>query len=179
LAYESLKEGLKLIDENRDASLMMVASHNHLLFLVEKGFFDEAKIVLFKNRANLADGGRIAQLKLRGIEGEIYYGLGKLDRAELVFREVKQGFRNADLTFACALESLFLAMTLMRQGRHDEAIQEGLEATAAFIALSIHREVLGSVLFLEEAIRAKTATISLFEKTVRYLRRKQIEFGIE
>lgn len=179
LAYESLEEGLKLIDKNRDSSLTMAASHNHLLILVEKGYFGEAKIVLFKHRANLTGGSKITQLKLRGIEGEIYYGLGKLDRAEFVFREVKQGFRDADLDFACALESLFLAMTLMRQGRHDEAIQEGLEATAAFIALSIHREILGSVLFLEETLQAKTATISLFEKTARYLRRKQIELGIK
>lgn len=176
-AYKTIKEGLDLIDEDRDPSLMTVAAHNHLLILVDCGEFPEAKKLLFKSRSKPANQGRIARLKLRGIEGEIHYGLGKFTSAEIAFREVREGFKEAGLTFACALEGLFLATALMRQGRDAEAIAESLASAALFLSLKIHRELIGTVLFLQDALENQQATISLLENTARYLRRKNLLLG--
>jgi tetratricopeptide (TPR) repeat protein len=178
-AYAQLKEGLTLIDEDRDPSLMTAIAHNHLLLLVECGKFWEAKRLLFRCRARRESQGHIARLKLRGIEGEIYYGLGELESAELVFREVREGFREAGLDFACALEGLFLAMALMRQGRVDEAIEESLASISLFLSVNIHRELLGTMLFLQEILEAKQVGLAQLENATRYLRRKQVELGIK
>ncbi len=41
-------------------------------------------------------------------------------------------------------------------GDHPFAIREGLESAAMFQVLSIHREILGTAILLEEAFQAKT-----------------------
>jgi tetratricopeptide (TPR) repeat protein len=178
-AYQALREGLGLIDKDRDPSLVVAIAFNQLLLMEDNGLFREARMFLFKNRLQLSGAGHTLALKLRWIEGRIAYGLRELESAEISFREVKKGFLEEGLGFACALVGLNLAMTLMRQGRTEEAIREGLESTAMFVSLKIHHEILGSVLFLEEALRARVATASLVESTVRYLRRKQVELGIK
>jgi tetratricopeptide (TPR) repeat protein len=178
-AAETLASGLALIDRDRDPSLGIAATFNQLLLLVDAGRFVEAKKLLFKNRVQFVSLDCMLKIKLRGIEGSISYGLGQLVSAEIAFREAKVGFQVAGLSFACGLATLDLAMTLMRQGRTEEAIQEGLEATALFVSVSVHREVLGSVLFLEEALRTQRASLALFEQTVRYLRKKMVELGLK
>lgn len=170
-------EALRLIDEARDPSLAAIAIKNQLLFLVECGRCKEARKILFKNRSRFTELGRVIQLRVRWIEGRIDYGLRQLDAAETAFREIKAGFEEAELSFDCALASFELAMTLMRQNREEEATAEALQAAAMFEALSIHRELLGIVIFLEEQFRARKGTLCLLENTVRFLRRRMIEVG--
>jgi hypothetical protein len=74
---------------------------------------------------------------------------------------------------------LEIAMTLLRQGRTQEAIQEGLASAEMFLSLSIDRELLGSVLFLEEAFRSEVLNLADLEETARYLRRMQVALGIK
>jgi tetratricopeptide (TPR) repeat protein len=178
-AYETLTEGLSLIDKDRDPSLMVATAVNQLLLMEDCGLFRDARIFLFKNRPWLSRTGHTLALKLRGIEGWISYGLGDLESAEIAFREVKKGFQEAGLGFARALMGLDLAMALMRQGRIPEAVQEGLESTEMFFSLNIQRELLGSVLFLEECFKSETLSLSAIEKTIRFLRRKQVELGLK
>jgi tetratricopeptide (TPR) repeat protein len=178
-AYQTITDGLELVDKDKDPSLMIATAFNQLLLMEDCGRFREARTFLFKNRAQLNGAGHILTLKLRWIEGRISYGMGELESAEISFREVQNGFQEAGLDFACALASLDLAMTLMRQGRTQEAIQEGLASTAMFVSLSINLEIIGSVLFLEAALREQRASLSLLESTARFLRRKQIELGIK
>jgi tetratricopeptide (TPR) repeat protein len=170
-------EGLALIEEGRDPMLVSVANKNQLLFLVDAGRFSEAKRLLFRNRARFHTLDRILKIRLRGIEGRICYGLGQFESAENAFREVIKGFADSGLLFACAIERLDLALTLLRQGRADEAAQEGIASAAMFNSLRIHREVLGSVLVIEEALREKKADFVLLENTMAYLRRKAAEVG--
>jgi tetratricopeptide (TPR) repeat protein len=177
-ALETVSRGLRLVDKDRDPSLMTAAAINQLLLMEECGRFREAKKILFKIRPQVGAAGRINVIKLRAIEGRINYGLGELASAERAFREVKHDFQEFGLAFTAAMAGLDLAMTLMRQGRTEEAIQEGFEATKLFVSLSTHREILGSVILLQEAFQAKTASISLIDTTNRYLRRRQIELNL-
>ena len=178
-ACRIITEALVLIDRDRDPSLVLVATFDQLLFLVESGQFKDAKRVLFDNRPKFTHQGRIAMLKLRGVEGCINYGLGQLESAEIAFREAKEGFMAVEMGLAVALAGLELAMTLMRQGRVDEAIREGLESAAMFLSLSIHRELQGTVMFLQEAFETRKTDLALLETAMRYLRRKLIEFGFK
>jgi tetratricopeptide (TPR) repeat protein len=170
-------EALGLIDQERDPALAFVAAKNHLLFLVECGRYKEARKILFQNRARFAFIGRLIGLKLRGIEGRIDYGLCQYESAETAFRQVKSGFEEAGMGFHGALACLNLAMALMRQNRQEEAIAEALEAAAMFEALSIHRELLGAVIFLEQEFQKRRGDLVLLENTVRYLQRKMLELG--
>lgn len=171
-------EGFSLIQKERDPQLLVTATHNLLLFLVEDGRFPEATKILFKNRPAVHRTGRINVLRLRWIEGRISYGQGKLASAEEAFREVKAGFTGQDLEFSRALIGLDLAMTLMRLGRIEEAEREVLDSAEVFHALEIHREILGCVILLEEAFRVKEASIELLEGTVRYIRRRSMELTV-
>ncbi|HEX6900746.1 MAG TPA: hypothetical protein VF789_13555 [Thermoanaerobaculia bacterium] len=105
-ALQTLSEALKLIDEDRDPDLMMVAAIDEILFLIDCDRCLEARKILFKKRLWLAKGGRIAQVKLRGIEGLIAYGLGEFESAERVLREAKSGLEEAGLAFSSALAGL-------------------------------------------------------------------------
>jgi tetratricopeptide (TPR) repeat protein len=178
-ALETLSAGLQLVDKERDPSLMASAMINQLLLLEDCGRFKEARRFLFKNRAKISGAGRLSVMKIQWIEGRISYGLGELFSAEMSLREVKRSSQEEGLGFACALVGLDLTLTLMRQGRIEEAIREGLESTEAFVRLSIHREILGSVILLHEAFQAQTASLSLIETTVRYLRKRQVELNLK
>jgi hypothetical protein len=172
------QEGVSLIHRDRDPQLVVTATHNHLLFLVECGQFPEANKILFKNRPAIYRTGQINVLKLRWIEGRINYGLEKLTSAEETFREVKEGFTGTDLGFSRALIGLELAIVLLRQGKVEEAEQEVLDSAVIFRELEIHREILGCVVLLEEAFRMERASVRLLESTVRHIRKRYMELGL-
>jgi hypothetical protein len=178
--FEALRinaEALGLIDEERDPSLAIIGAKNQILFLVECGSYREARKILFQNRARFASLGRIIRLRMRHIEGRIDYGLHQYEAAEAAFRESKSGFEEAEMALHASLEGLYLAMTMMRQDSVEEATKEALQAAAMFEALSIHRELLGAVIFLEQEFQARRGSLVLLENTVHYLRRRLIELG--
>jgi tetratricopeptide (TPR) repeat protein len=178
-ACRTLEEGLGLIDGDRDPSLLATAVLNQLLLLEDCGRFTDARIFLFKHRAQINQAGQITALRLRWTEGRIHYGMGKLDSAERDFRVVREGFQEAGMSFTCALMGLEIAITLLRQGRTQEAIQEGLASAEMFLSLSIDRELLGSFLFLQEAFQSEIINLADLEETARYLRRMQVALGIK
>lgn len=169
-ALRLTREGLLLIEPERDPGLLRDALHNQLGLLVDLARFPEARKLLFKNRGRLQSCGRISRLKLQGIEGQISYGSGNLVSAEGFFRRVKRGFARAPMKLHSALAGLQLAMALLRQGRIDEAEREVLEAAKVFFSLQIHREILGSVLLLKEAAEMRRLTVALLENEVRHIR---------
>jgi tetratricopeptide (TPR) repeat protein len=178
-ACRALEEGLGLIDKDRDPSLIAASALNQLLLLEDSGRLKDARMFLFNNRARITQAGNLLALRLRGIEGRINYGMGLLDNAERDFRVVREGFREAGMSFACALMGLEIALTLLRQGRTQEAIQEGLVSAKMFLSLKIGRELLGSFLFLEEAFKSEVLNLADLEETARYLRRMQIVLGLK
>jgi tetratricopeptide (TPR) repeat protein len=177
-ACQIIAEGLSLIDLDRDPSLVVVAAFDQLLFLVDAGHYSEATRALFENRPRFSDQGRMVMIKLRGIEGSISYGIGNLESAEVAFREAKADFAEAGMIFGCALAGLELATTLLRQGKTEEAIKEGLESAELFLSLKMQREILGTALFLKEAFEDRTVELETLEKTIRWLRKKMIEYGV-
>ncbi len=177
-ALQTLSEALTLIDEDQDPDLMIVAALDEILFLIDCGRCQEARKSLFKKRAWIAQGGKIARVKIRWTEGLIAYGLGELESAEMILREAKTDLEQTGLAFSSALASLNLAMTLIRLDRKDEAVQEGIASAKMFIALSMQREILGTVVLIREALQDGTADLEFLESMARYLRRKLMQLGL-
>jgi len=171
------QEGLALIDRRRDSNLYLLAMHNDLLYLVELERFEEAKRRLFMSRQHLIYKDHVSSLRLRGIEGEIEYGLGNLVSAEIAFREVKEGMAEAGMAFHAAIASLDHAMVLLSQDRFDEAEKGVLEAMRIFSELEIYREFLGSVIVLEEVFKQRTVTPEMIKDTVAHLWRQELQIG--
>jgi len=171
------REGLALVDRKRDPDLAQTALHNQLSLLIDLGRFPEAQRFLFENRARLESCGRISRLKLRGLEGQLSYGQENWKSAEIAFREAKEGFKKEKLRFAHALERLYLAMALLRQGRIDEAEAEVLTASKVFFSLEIHREIFGSVLLLKEAAEMRRLTVLILEAEVWNIRQAEMKYG--
>ena len=169
-----IEQGLQLIDPDRDPRLLFVALHNQARFLMDCGRLREARIALWTLKARGLDpGGRISELKVRWLEGQINAGLGELDRAELALREVKRGFEAAGLGYKGALAGLELGAVLLRRGRTDDAIAEGLAAVDAFLSLGIAREASVSVLLLKKGFEQRMADVTLLEYVIHLLHRNE------
>ena len=121
-------------------------------------------------------------LKLRWVEGKIFAGLGKLHRAEAIFTEVKEEFRQRDRKYLVAMLDLELMNVQLRQGGGAEIDALAEEAVGIFRELKVHREALKAVSFLREACRQKLATSELVQEVVNFLnrleRRPGLRFGL-
>jgi tetratricopeptide (TPR) repeat protein len=171
-AVRLLERGLELIDEHRDPRLLFVTLHNQARFLVDCGRLREARIALWKLKSRGLDpGGRINELKVRWLEGQVNAGLGELDRAELALTEVQRGFEEIDLGYKAALTGLELGALYLRRGKNGEAVRAVLEAADVFIALGIGREAGASVLLLRKNFERQLIDTGLLEYVIDLLRR--------
>lgn len=169
-----IEQGLGLIDERQDPRLLFVALHNQARFLADCGRLREARIALWKLKARRLDpGGRISELKVRWLEGQINAGLGELDRAELALLDVRRGFTEAGLGYKAALAGLELGAVMLRRGRTDAAITEVLAAVEVFQSLGIAREAGVSVLLLKKGCERRIADVALLEYVIGLLRKAE------
>jgi tetratricopeptide (TPR) repeat protein len=159
-----IARGLRRIEREREPRLVFQALHNILLFRVELADFRAARQQLWEMRplyALYAD--RIAQVKLRWIEGKIYVGLGDLEHAEAALLQAKEAFAAEGLTYDGALVSFDLAAVWLRQGKSAEVHRLASEMLDAFRARYIAREALASLLMLRDAAERNEATLDLIE----------------
>jgi tetratricopeptide (TPR) repeat protein len=169
-----IEQGLGLIDEGHDPQLLFVALHNQARFLTDCGRLREARIALWKLKARRLDpGGRISELKVRWLEGQINAGLGELDRAELALLDVRSGFAEAGLGYKAALAGLELGAVMLRRGQTDAAIAEVLAAVDVFQSLGIAREAGVSVLLLKKGCERRIADVALLEYVIGLLRKAE------
>jgi len=168
-AEKLTRRGLEMIDRERDPSLFQVAVHDLLYQIVTQGRFREARNLLFRHRPLLEPGGKIKLLKLRAIEGRIAAGMGNLAQAEIIFREVRQGFEEERLGYKAALASLELAVVLEQAGRDAEAREVVAEASDVFLSLGVHREALAAMLVLRKASEQGLSTPALLRSAIQFL----------
>jgi hypothetical protein len=172
--FRLLGEGLALIDETRDPSLVYAGVHNQFLFLIDCGRFHAASRFRVRHSRQLGDhGGRINEILFRWQEGRVDAGLGKVARAELIFREARQGLQELGRAYDAALLSLDLAGVLLGQGKAVEAQQVVQEAAKVFSALQIEREALVAVIMLRNAFEVQRATVALVKEVAAFVRRAE------
>ncbi|HEV8580135.1 MAG TPA: hypothetical protein VGX68_13775 [Thermoanaerobaculia bacterium] len=172
MAISKTRQSLKLIDHKGDPALAFIAAKNLIYFLVENGEIREAKKqrLILSNLLTIS-GGRIEEVKLRAVDACIAAGLGQHQRAESLFREVREGFAEVSLPILAGIASLDLGAALLRQGKTDDATETVLEATSLFIAHRVRQEALGAVILLRDTFRRQLGTLEMVEEVAAFLRR--------
>jgi hypothetical protein len=159
-----IARGLRRIERELDPQLVVQGLHNILLFRVELGDFRAARQQLWEMRPLYAvHADRIAQVKLRWIEGKIFVGLCELERAEAALLQAREAFAQEGLTYDGALVSFDLAAVWLRQGKTSEVHRLASEMLDTFRARYIAREALASLLMLRDAAERNEATLDLIE----------------
>jgi len=173
-AIRLLREGLALIDAERDPGLVYAAVHNQAHFLLTCGRLREARALLWKvPTAPEGMGGRVNLLKIRWLAAQIDADLGDLARAERGLLDVKRGFEEAGLYYKAALVTLETATVLMRRDRHEQARDLVVEVLGVFTVLRIGREALGSLLLLDRAFEEQAATGAMVAGVIELLKRAE------
>jgi tetratricopeptide (TPR) repeat protein len=176
LALWLLRQALPLLDSDRDPQLVTSAKENVLELLVRCGEHREAARMLLESglRQALADQP-LSLIKLRGVEGQILVGLGKLDRAEAAFLEARAGLLQHNLGYRAAIAGLDLAAVWLEQGRHEKVEELARDMLATFRRLGIQREAVRALGYLDEACRRRQATPGLARHVGRFLRQLERE----
>jgi tetratricopeptide (TPR) repeat protein len=171
-AVSLLCKGVEGIDSQRDPSLVAVGQEALLHAMVDAGDFRGARRLLMKSglRKAFADNP-LNLLKLRVVEGKIFAGLGKLQRAEEILSEVREKFVALDREYLAAMIDLELAAVLLRWGRAAEVEAVAEEALQIFEDLRIDREALRAVRYLRDACRQREASAGLVQEVVSFLNR--------
>jgi tetratricopeptide (TPR) repeat protein len=173
---QSLRNGLALIEPDRDRSLASVGRQALLHAMVDCGDFREAASYLLQSglRQAFADDP-LNLLRLRGVEGKIFAGLGKLERAEGIFLDVRREFRERDLEYDAALVGLELAAVWLRQGQAERVRGLAKDMLATFRALGIQAEAVKALRFLDEACRLRVTNVRIVDGVRSFLVRLQGE----
>jgi tetratricopeptide (TPR) repeat protein len=159
-----LARGLKLLDRDRDPKLVFQCLHNILLFRVERGEFKSARRQIWEMRP-LYDMHEdpIARVKLRWIEGKVFFGLGEFDRASRAFQQAKEGFLERRLYYDAALISFDLAAVWLRQGKREDVRWLLREMLQIFRARYVAREAVATFVMLRDAADRNELTPQLLE----------------
>jgi tetratricopeptide (TPR) repeat protein len=177
-AISLLQSGLRLLDRERDPTLLLAGAHNLIWLLVDEGHFAEGR-ALIRSHAELYQrhGARFDSLRLRWLEGRIAAGLGEPVEAETALLEARFGFAEHRLAYVEALISLDLAALWLAQGRASEIGALLAEVLGTFRALGIRREAIAVLLMLDEAASAERLTAALVSSAAASLRKLEGESG--
>jgi tetratricopeptide (TPR) repeat protein len=176
-AVTLIVQGLSIVDADRDSQLYFSATQAKARFLVDCGRAKEARFTLFHLRSlDLKPGGRINELKLRWLEGQIYAAMNELERAATALQEVKQGFEEAGLGYKASLAALELGAVRLRQGKTAESVKEVVPAADLFMALGIHREAQAALLLLRESFERNQTSALLLDHVIGLLRQGEDTF---
>jgi tetratricopeptide (TPR) repeat protein len=173
-AIQGIQQGLQFIDDQREPTLVLAALQSQIRFLMDSGKFNQALWALdnLKQR-NLDANGRVNELKLRWLEGQIHVGLKELDIAEQALRDVKQGFEEAGLGFKAALAGLELGAVWFQQGNFDDAEEIVLECADVFLSLGIRRELTAALLMVRKAAESRHLSFTTLQNVIDLLHKEE------
>lgn len=170
-ALVQVTEGFPLLDLKRDLELGASALQNTILYAVDAGHLKKAQQLLWESQMHdLLPGEEVNRIKLRAISGEIFAGLGQLDRAEAAFRTAREELQGLGLTYVASITGIDLATVWLRQGRLQEVKDLAEKLADDFLRLNVKREALAAVLVLREACRKERITVEGIRKIAGYLR---------
>jgi tetratricopeptide (TPR) repeat protein len=178
-AIRHLTEGIRDVDPETDARLLVAAQHNLILFLAESGRYDEAMSLLERARPLYHKvGDQMSLLRLRWLEGKIGISLGQFAEAEEILRELRKELIERDLGFDAALLSLDLANIYARQGRSSEMRRLAEEMLPIFKSRDIHREAIAALLVFQKSAEMERVTLGLIREVSSYLKESRAISGL-
>jgi tetratricopeptide (TPR) repeat protein len=174
-----LRRALDLIDPNEEPRSFLVARHNLIVALSQSGRSREAFALLFHTRPlYFKMGDRLSLLRLRLLEGTVAVGLGRLEQAEVAFREVRDAYVQLGLDWDAALVSLELTGLYVRQGRTADVLHLAEEMIAVFSSRDIHREALQALSYLSSAARLEEVGIALVQEISDFMKELRTNPGL-
>jgi tetratricopeptide (TPR) repeat protein len=177
-AVRLLEEGMALLDRDRDPGLGHSCAQALIGYLVESGDYRRAGTLLMESGLGEAFAGEpLNRLRLRWVEARIFAGNGRLERAELIFKQVRSGFQEHGLEYDAALAGLDLAAVWLRQGGKDTHVHVlAAEMTETFRRLDLPtRDAWAALHMLKLTCEDKTVTRDLVERIRRFLARYQLD----
>lgn len=171
-AIDWIRQGLELVDPERDPRLDLCCRHTLILYLNQLGQHEEAERLLHELAPKYeAFSDRWTQLRRRWLEGEIAEGLGRLEDAEVAYSEVQQGFIAAGAGRDAALVTLNLAALYAGQGRTQELQALAAQMLQIFEAVELQREALATLILFQKAARLDNVTREMIRSLRDFLQR--------
>jgi tetratricopeptide (TPR) repeat protein len=169
---ELIRQGLGLIDLEEEPRLVLMARHNLAWALNDCGRSAEAQQQIERFRHCYGEfPDSWTGLRLSWLEGRIAAGLGRLDEAERLLREVRERFVEQALGYDASMITLDLAALYLREGRTVEVRQLAAEMLPIFLSQDVHRQALAALAAFQRAAEMDRATPRLVQEITAYLMR--------
>lgn len=167
----AMEEAAKLLDVEREPTLLYALKKNTMLVLGDLGRLDEARALLPEVRElGRSQDSRLERLRLRWTEGLLLSRAGQVELAEEVLRQVREGFIAAGIGYDVALVSLDLAAVYQEHRRNQEVRRLARETYPLFASRGVHREALAAWNLFQQAAERDAVTIRLLEEVASRIR---------
>jgi tetratricopeptide (TPR) repeat protein len=151
-AAEILRQAIPKIDQEEDPQLFLAARHNLTRCYIDLDQPEEALAFFFESKPLYRQcKDPLILLRAAWQEGQLLREIGHLESAESVLLRTRESFTQQGLVYETAMISLDLADVYAKGGRREDVRRTILQAMPLFRSLRVDREVLASLLRLQEA----------------------------
>jgi len=171
-AVDLVREGSQLLDPERDRQLLAISQQGLLHALTDCGEYRQASALLLQSGLREAFAVEpLNLLKLRWVEGKIHAGLGRSEKAERAFIEVRREYSRLGQVYDAAMVGLELASVWLRQGQILQVRELAEEMYETFADLGVQPEAARALYFVREACLAQAVTVTMIERVRQFLER--------